>query len=180
MKGTVFNHLQEFVEQSHGYTVWDQAISTLDLPSKGIYVGTQSYDDTEITMLAVYLAEQLNAPLPDLIRSFGYSLFSHLMPMAPEQAKQAKDLRTFLHMVEKIIHVEVLKLYQDVNLPKFDYIDEESKYMTMIYRSPRKLCFLSEGLILGAADHFKEQVKIDQSKCMHKGDDCCHIEIEFL
>ena len=34
------------------------------------------------------------------------------MEMAPKEAQEAANLRTFLNMVEHLIHVEVLKLYR--------------------------------------------------------------------
>jgi len=49
-------------------------------------------------------------------------------------------------MVDELIHVEVKKLYKDAQLPEFNYEDHIDDKLTMIYRSPRKLCFLSEGL----------------------------------
>jgi predicted hydrocarbon binding protein len=48
----------------------------------------------------------------------------------------------------------------------------------MGYRSPRKMCF-PEGLLEGAADHFGEQVEIDQPRCMTRGDDSCVLEIAY-
>ena len=36
-----------------------------------------------------------------------------------------------------------------------------------------------EGLITGTADHFNETVTIEQSKCLHRGDDKCVYECSF-
>ncbi|AWB65363.1 hypothetical protein C2869_02420 [Saccharobesus litoralis] len=180
MKGLVFNMLQEYVEQNVGYEAWDKAINSCDLPSQGIYISSESYNDSEIFSLVGHLSEALATPAADLVRSFGQFLFFHLLPLAPQAAKEAKDLKSFLVMVENIIHVEVLKLYQDANLPSFDYSSKNSQHMTMVYRSPRKLCHLSEGLILSAAEHFKQKINLHQSQCMHSGAEACHIEIEFL
>ena len=49
----------------------------------------------------------------------------------------------------------------------------------MGYRSPRKLCSFAEGLLLGAADHYGEQLTIEQPRCMKRGDDQCVLEIAF-
>ena len=180
MKGSVFNALQEFVETNHGLEAWDTMLNTLDLPSQGIYTSSIKYDDSEMFSIVTYYCEALNVPASDLLRTFGEFLFVKLMPMAPSEAKQAPSLHAFLYMVDNLIHVEVKKLYADSNLPEFDYADQNDQHLTMIYRSERKLCHLSEGLILGAAKHFGEQVSISQSKCCHEGDDACHIEVRFL
>lgn len=179
MKGVVFNQLQEFVESNYGIVAWDDAILSCELASEGVYVSTQSYSDSELMALVAHFSQVLDMPVADITRSFGQFIFPRLLAFAPAQAQQAKDLRRFLLMVEDIIHVEVSKLYQDANLPKFNY-DNKPDTLTMLYRSPRKLCFFSEGLILAAADHFKQPVEVSQSKCMHQGHDFCQIEIEFL
>ncbi|WP_157964673.1 heme NO-binding domain-containing protein [Algibacillus agarilyticus] len=180
MKGIVFNVLQEFVEQNVSYIAWDNAISTLSLPSNGVYISADNYNDEELFSLVGYFCEHLTLEPSVLVRQFGEFLFASLIEMAPAEAQNATDLRTFLNMVEHLIHVEVLKLYHDANLPSFDYPKANDNELIMIYRSPRKLCFLSEGLILSAAKHFKEQVKVTQSQCMHQGADCCQIHVEFL
>lgn len=178
MKGIVFNQLQEFVELNHGPVAWDNAIMSCDLPSKGVFVGTQSYDDSELMALVAHFSEVLGATPANITRAFGEFVFERLFQFAADEAKQAKDLRSFLMMVQDIIHVEVSKLYHDANLPSFEYESSPDKLL-MVYHSQRKMCFFSEGLILGAAKHFSEEVEIVQPKCMHQGDDCCHLEITF-
>ena len=179
MKGTVFNVLQEFVETNHGFEVWDDAISKNDLASNGIYTSTKHYDDSELFALVGYLSNRLSVPVNDLVKAFGTFLFPVLMPQAPIEAQNAPSLRAFLMMVDTLIHVEVKKLYFEANLPEFDYDDKEDNKLIMIYRSPRKLCYLSEGLIFGAAKHFDESITINQPKCLHAGDECCEIEVIF-
>ena len=39
----------------------------------------------------------------------------------------------------------------------------------MGYRSPRKLCGLAHGFILGAGDHYGETLTVEHLKCMHEG-----------
>ena len=178
MKGMVFNSLQQFVEERQGIEIWDRAVRTCAMPSIGIYVSTKNYDDEELALLIAFLSETLTTAKADLVKAFGKYIFVELLAMAPEKAKQAENLKAFLLMVQNIIHAEVNKLYQDSNLPEFDY-KEHKDTLFMIYRSPRKLCYFSEGLILGAADYFREQVTINQSKCMHTGAEYCQIEITF-
>ncbi|WP_220471645.1 V4R domain-containing protein [Colwellia sp. BRX10-4] len=49
----------------------------------------------------------------------------------------------------------------------------------MFYQSKRKLCHLCEGLISGAARHFKQAIVIEQSECMHDGANKCKLVISF-
>lgn len=178
MKGMVFNSFQVFVEDNYGVKAWDAAINACDLPSEGIYVSTRSYDDFELEALIQFFSKSNSMSSAELLRAFGRYVFADLMNIAPKKAKEATDLRAFLRMVHNIIHVEVKKLYADSNLPHFSYRDEEN-VLVMIYTSPRKLCFFSEGLILAAAEYFKECITVSQSKCMHKGAKQCQIEVVF-
>ncbi len=180
MKGAIFTCLQELVEQEHGLVFWDKVITERSFDSDGIYISTKNYSDEELFSIVTYLAEATKTSTSQLIQALGKKLFLKLLPMAPPQAQQASELRTFLLMVDKIIHVEVLKLYADANLPEFKYDNEQSDYLIMKYTSPRKLCHLSEGLILGASAHFNQKVSIQQTTCMHSSDDCCTLKIRFL
>lgn len=180
MKGVIFNALQEFVEQGYGYQAWDDALTACNTQSDGVFVATKSYDDSEILALVSYFSSQLSMPADDLLRAFGEGLFNHLYQRAPELIKCAQTLREFLISVDEIIHAEVRKLYQDPNLPEFDYDESQESHLIMIYHSARKLCFLSEGLIFGAAKQYQQAVKVSQPVCMHQGGDCCHLYVEFV
>jgi hypothetical protein len=50
----------------------------------------------------------------------------------------------------------------------------------MIYKSPRKLCQLAEGLISGSAKHFNQNYKMTHDPCMHNGSDHCALKVELL
>jgi hypothetical protein len=179
MKGIIFRQLEEFVVAHHGLVAWDNAITQCELPSNGVYIGTKTYDDSELSTLVGHFSDALNVPAQDIIRAFGLFIFDSLYDMAPEQAKQEKDLKSFLSLVDSLIHIEVKKLHADASLPSFATEGMEQGIM-MEYRSPRKLCALSEGLILGAAKKFNTKVTISQPKCMHDGDDCCQLEVRFV
>lgn len=178
MKGAIFNALQELVEEKFAYELWDEIIEGLQLDSEGIYTSTENYTDEELFAIVGQLSVKSNIALPDLIRVFGKFLFPKLMKNAPQQAKAATSLRAFLKMVDDLIHVEVKKLYQDANLPHFDY-EDASNSLTLLYESPRKLCYLSEGLIEGAAEHFDEKISLTHPVCMHDGAKACHIVVTF-
>ena len=49
----------------------------------------------------------------------------------------------------------------------------------MLYQSKRRLCFLAEGLIQGVAKEYNTEISLIHSKCMHRGDEECHLELSF-
>jgi hypothetical protein len=62
-----------------------------------------------------------------------------------------------------VIHVEVLKLYPDAELPSFRVEQRGDDTMTLTYRSNRHMSPLAVGLIEGAAAHYGRRVHIDQT-----------------
>jgi predicted hydrocarbon binding protein len=178
MKGIIFRQLETFVTEQHGMMAWDEAIESCNLSSEGVYIGTEKYDDEELFTLVGYFCEKLGLSADVLVREFGKFIFPALYEMAYDLVKDAQNLREFLLLVEDVIHVEVRKLHQDASLPTFDYLQHKTN-LVMVYRSPRKLCHLSEGLILAAAEKFQQHVEVTQPVCMHKGSDYCELKIEF-
>ena len=69
----------------------------------------------------------------------------------------------FLSSIDAVIHVEVLKLYPDAELPSFRVEQRGDDTMTLTYRSNRHMAPLAVGLIEGAAVHYGRQVSIEQT-----------------
>ena len=78
MKGVVFTQFVDFVEQKHGLEVVDEMMSAADLPSGGAYTSVGTYDHQELVKMVVALAKNTETPIPDLLNSFGESLFRFL------------------------------------------------------------------------------------------------------
>jgi hypothetical protein len=87
--------------------------------------------------------------------------------------------RSFVLTLNQIIHAEVRKLYPGADVPDFDFDTSRDDVLVIGYQSARKLCALAEGFITGAATHFGEQAMIEQTACMHRGDDKCLIHCTF-
>jgi hypothetical protein len=69
-------------------------------------------------------------------------------------------LFSFLNSIDQYIHPEVLKLYPDAELPRFDAEIKSDNEMILNYMSSRKMSDLAIGLIKGAAKYFKEDVDV--------------------
>ncbi len=175
MKGIIFNYLSDMVEEAFGLDVWDSILSKAG--SEGIYVGTQNYSDEELLSLVAAAHDISGIPVNDLVRKFGEYAFPRFVENNPQFVSSDMTLKSFLLTVDRIIHVEVRKLHPDAMLPEFEYKDEEDNELTMYYCSPRKLCYLAEGLIAGAAKQFNTQYSLEHSKCMHDGESACTLHI---
>jgi hypothetical protein len=178
MKGVVFNTLGEMVEEKLGIEVWDQALLTADPASGGSYTAAGSYDDEELLQIVTTLSEMSGVAVPQLIHDFGVFLLGAFARRYPQFFVDV-TVRQFLLNVDGIIHDEVRKLYPDAGVPSFDYEEPAPDQLIMLYRSPRKMCTLAEGLIRGAGGHFGVEIGIEHPTCLHRGDDHCRLELRF-
>lgn len=174
MKGVVFDILRDMIEEKFGLEGWNQLLEKAG--SHGMYLSSESYDDSEMVALLGAASEMTGQDIPNLLKTFGEYMVTEFSVRFPVFFDNCDGLIDFLKSVDQIVHGEVLKFYPDANLPSFSY-EEGVSTLTMIYKSQRKLCHLAEGLISGSAKHFKEAVTIQQPKCMHHGDEACHIVI---
>lgn len=160
MKGVVFTEFLEHAESAFGDEVVDDVIEAADLPSGGAYTSVSTYEYSELVSLVVGLSKATNVPVPDLIHGFGVhlggSFYLKFRPFFEEQ----DDLFDFLDSVEKHIHVEVLKLYPDAELPSIKMVSRNGDFATLRYRSLRCLEVLACGLIEATASHFNAKVEI--------------------
>ncbi len=162
MKGIVFSEFIEFVEKIFSPEVVDDIIESSDLPSGGAYTTVGTYDHRELLQLVTALSEKSNIPIPELVRSFGKNLFGKLASAYPQCLDGVETSFEFLQLIEDHIHVEVLKLYPDAELPHFEYEASQPGWLTMTYRSQRPLADLAEGLMEGCAEHFGEKIRIER------------------
>ncbi len=178
MKGIIFNVFNKLVEEKFGLETWDALIEETQPASRGAYTSAGTYADQELFAMVGVLSKKTGAPATDLVRIFGEYTLHELAKAYPVFFKH-DSLKSFLQSIHGVIHVEVRKLYPDAGLPEITYEDPGPDQLVMIYRSPRKLCALAEGLTQGAAAHFKEKVSVQQTKCLHNGETECRLELRF-
>lgn len=163
MKGVVFTEFMEMVETTFGE---DQLENVLDESgSTGVYTAVGTYPHSEMVNLVVALSNQTEKPIGDLLEFFGNYLFGSFTKLYPEFFQRASSSFEFLERVEDYIHVEVLKIYPEAQLPKFRTNRRSDKQLEMIYSSERSMGRLAVGLIHGCMTHYEEEgeVKIEQS-----------------
>lgn len=153
MKGMVFTEFMEMVESRFSADMLDDIIDDADLPHGGAYTSVGTYDHQEMVRLVVALSQRLGVPVPDLIRAFGNHLFQRFHVLYPHFFEGMSNVLDFLSTIEDVIHVEVLKLYPDAQLPRFECTRLGSS-LEMIYHSPRHFDDLALGLIEGAIAHW--------------------------
>lgn len=177
MKGAIFIILNQMVEEQAGVEVWEQVLKTVKPKSGAIYTSVEDYSDEELFELVGAISQCLGTPTEVLIEAFGEFLFDGLNKKYPMFTEAQGTFLEFVESVDGVIHKEVRKLYLRPNLPSLETVRLSDNVLELIYKSPRKLCLLAEGLIRGAAKHYGVSYELEHTECMHRGRDQCVMKI---
>lgn len=169
MKGLVFREFLEMVEQEYGYEMVDAVIEESHIPSKGAYTSVGTYPHTEMFQLLEQLAIKTKLPESRLLKTFGEYVFGIFAKKYPVFFEHKTNSFQLLSEVENKIHVEVLKLYPEAELPNFECEIVNENEMVMLYKSGRKMSDFAEGLINGCFKYFKEEAKIEKTVIKRDG-----------
>jgi len=159
MKGIVFTEFLELVENEFGLEVVQQIIDECELDTEGVYTSVGVYSHKDMFKMVGKLSEIKGIPVPALLTVFGEYFFNTLKDKYPIFVEKP-NLFSFLKSIDQYIHPEVLKLYPEAELPRFDAEIKSDNEMILNYMSSRKMSDLAIGLIKGAANHFKENVDV--------------------
>lgn len=177
MKGAVFLTLKAMIEETHDATAWAALVDKVAPECDGIYDANSNYPDADAVAYIGAVAELLNSSVSDATEIFGRYLFDALNGMSPQYAAASKTLFGFLQSIEPVIHREIRASSQTSSLPVIVVRKTDEQHLLMRYNSPRRLCFLAEGLIRGAAKHYGEEIVLTHDKCLYRGDICCELNV---
>jgi predicted hydrocarbon binding protein len=135
----------------------------------GVYAYIEGFPDQQLLDVVTKLSHRTGTPLTELIEAFGQSVFHCLAFKHSIFTDEKANLMEFMKSIESVIHKEVRKLYQNPNLLSIEWKQPAKDSLTLRYQSPRKLCHLADGLIRGAAEHYKTKINMSQTTGMHDG-----------
>lgn len=160
MKGIVFTEFIDMAESMFGLDTMDYVIESANLPSGGIYTAVGTYDHAEMIQLVVGLSQRTEISVSNLLKIYGKHLFFVLMKSYSHFFPKIKNAFDLFEQVDTHIHLEVLKLYPDAELPKFDVKRIDSNTIEMLYKSERKMADFADGLIEAALEYYNETANV--------------------
>ncbi|MFT4532815.1 MAG: hypothetical protein ACI9P5_000159 [Saprospiraceae bacterium] len=169
MKGIIFTEFLEMVENKFGYEMVDTIIEESELPSNGIYTSIGTYHHSEVVRLLGNLSKRSGIDSQVLLKAFGEYLFNAFLKSYPQLFSAVDNPFDFLISIDSHIHGEVLKLYPDAILPKFDTRHLEDGSLEMTYRSERKMAVLAESLIEKSIAHYNTSHIIEKEIISNDG-----------
>lgn len=174
MHGIVFASLRDYLADRHG----PEAASGVF--GDGIYSLAEAYSDERFLGLLERAASVTGLEGDDLLRDFGeYAGRTTFTRLYPAFFALAGDMRSFLLTIETRIHELVRATVPNVAPPRLAVRDVGPDAIEVTYDSPRRLCAFLEGLVLGTAGYFGEEVAWSQTACMHRGDAACVYRMRF-
>jgi len=162
MKGVVFVELLNMAESIAGEEAVDAILDECPLETGGAFTAVGNYPCSELMIMVQAFSEKLDAPISELQNKFGRWMFMRFAEGYPAFFVGKNDAFTMLESIEDEVHVEVRKLYPEVELPTFatERLDETT--LKMVYCSERPLIDFCQGMIEACIEHFKEPANIDK------------------
>ncbi len=151
MKGTIFNILEEFICDKFGDETYEDILEEVTpvLIEKGPFIGPGTYPDSDFLKLVGGLLEKKGIAPEKGIRALGEYSFEKLLEKLPVSINQFNTPKDLILGLNDVIHIEVKKLYEDADLPYFEYEELNEKVLIVKYYSSRKLYPFVEGLLDG-------------------------------
>ncbi|MGY4711840.1 heme NO-binding domain-containing protein [Mycolicibacterium sp. CBM1] len=175
MKGIIFNLLEDVVIAGHGDQAWEDLLDRAGLD--GVYTSLGSYDDAEMMRLVAAAGTELSLTDDEVLRWFGRRAIPFMSERWPAFFSAHQHTVPFLRTLNSVIHPEVRKLYAGAYCPHFDFTSAADGSLLIGYRSQRRLCGLAHGFILGAGDHYGEELTVRHEQCTSRGADRCVLAV---
>jgi hypothetical protein len=174
MHGIIFASLHDYSRARLGPDI------TRDVFDGRSYPMSETHPDGDFIELLERAARARRMPVDDVLRDFGVFTAEQTFPrLYPAFFEIARDTRTFLLGVEDRIHELVRATIPDARPPSLAVHPNGEHGVEILYSSPRRLCRLLEGLVLGTGQHYDEQVTVTQTDCMLDGAAACRFEVLF-
>lgn len=154
MKGLIFTEFLDTVDDAFGESTTDRLVSKCPLSNGGAFTAVGSYDPQDLHTLVEALSTETSLTPMRLQQIYGRRLFGRFNDLYPEMIAARETAFDLLGSIEDEIHVDVLKLYPDAELPSLLPLRHEADHMILRYRSPRRLEWFCQGLIEGCLDHY--------------------------
>ena len=170
MKGIVFVEFLEMIEEEFGLETVQSIIDGCDLDSNGIYTSVGTYSHKEFFEILDKISELKGIEKDKILISFGKYFLTVASKSYPDFFK-TNNVFEFLQSIDNYIHPNVLKLYPEAELPRFEHVQINSNQMKLRYFSSRKMSKFAEGLIVEAGKYFNQELNVVEEKYLKDGEE---------
>ena len=135
---------------------------------------SDAHPDEEFVALLARTGSLLQLSDDELLHQFGaFTAEQTFARLYPAFFEMAGDTRKFLLTIENRIHELVRATIPNATPPALSVHPLDPDRVEILYRSPRRLCRLLEGLVVGTGHYYNEAITITEEECMSHGAAAC-------
>jgi hypothetical protein len=179
MNGIVFIEIGKFAQSRLGDQAWREVVRLAGVPSR-IYYRVADYPDEEAFALLSALSAAMEEPISAVLESLGEFIVPDLMKMSRYWIKPDWKTLDLIANTEETIHEMLRSEGSQTNPPRLQCRRAGPDQVVVTYTSPRKLCALAKGIIIGVGKHYGERVTIAEPTCMLKDAAACQLIVNVV
>lgn len=176
--GTIFAELKKFVDAKFGADTWKKLLEDAGLGPK-IYLPVQAYPDDDVAKIVGAASAKTGLAPAAILQDFGHFIAPDLVGMYRSLMKPEWTTLDVIENAESTAHRIVRRDYVAAAPPYLHAVRTAPEQVTVTYNSARKLCDVAKGIVRGLAEHYRERVRINETRCMHRGASECVLVIDL-
>lgn len=177
MYGAYIAQLGTYIRETFGDEAASQIREASGIGLK-IYMPAQIYEDNEMTDQIEAIVTVTGRKRDDILAGFGEfivpTMFEIYWAYFDPSWKTLDVLENFSSLFERI-----RRSHDNLPHPEFIFERISKEKIAMTYSSPRNMCALAKGIVLGFAKHYGEDIRIIKTSCRLNGDPACHMIIQL-
>lgn len=168
MHGLIFASLRDYSIERLGAAAAAPLWADLAFETAG------AYEDAFFVLQLERIVEATGAPPEEVERDFGsFAARRTFAGLYPAYYEESGGVFAFLLGIEEKIHELVRATIPGATPPRLHIQPFSDLGALVSYTSERRLCRLLDGLVRGTAEHYGEEVELEELQCMHRGDPGC-------
>jgi methyl-accepting chemotaxis protein len=159
MKGTIVGTWFKTAQKLWGEDLAAEAAKEVGWPADKLFLPTEDIADEKPRRFMAYIADKINKPVDEVWFMMGKENLATFSQVYPAFFLQ-ENLYSFLRSMYDV-HVVVVKRIAGANPPDLRIEPVSTHEAILSYRSKRAMFGYFRGLLAGAAEHFREDVKTE-------------------
>jgi predicted hydrocarbon binding protein len=181
MHGLIVSELREYVVANYGGETWQRITEGVGVWAEGTAPNLERiYPDSMALALIDKAVKATGMPAETVLEDFGNFIAPTLLRLYPDLIQPSWRTLDVIERTEERIHMVVRSRDPDAAPPRLTTRRVGLTEVEILYTSPRRLCWLAEGIARGLAAHYGETVEISQPECMHRGARRCLISVRLV
>ena len=149
----------------------DKSPNSNRISSKNTHNASSPFSEDSMHALVHGFSKMPGNYPPTLLRAYGQHLFKNLAESHAEAIKRFKNTFSLLVRIENYVHMEILKLHPDAELPSFEFKRADQSKLEIHYSSIKEMGGLAEGVIESCIRYFNEDITVKQHAIGDAGTD---------